>query len=149
MSTHAVFATTAAGERVRVTDPASWNWAQAEWKRMDDARRSRQFPTVKFFEVRSMDDPAYKDSPVSLGHGTPVEVSRGFGNVRDAARRAWLLWQGQPRKWGVEQGSGGWFFWHNGRTAARGLDELTDLAKARGLVEQGVDGRWYPMVSKL
>jgi hypothetical protein len=145
---HAVFATTAAGKRVRVTDPAAWDRAQFEWRTLDDQRRARRFPTVKFFEVRSMDDPGYKDAPVSLGHGTPVDPSRGFKRVEDAARRAWLLWQGTPRT-GAVQGSGGWFYWHNGSTAAQGLADLANVARRLALVEQGADGRWYAMVSEL
>lgn len=145
---HAVFATTAAGERVRVSDPADWSATTADWSRLDTLRRQRRFPTVKFFEVRSMDDPGYRDAPVSLGHGTPVEPSRGFKRVEDASRRAWSLWQGSPRT-GARQGEGGWFYWHNGRAAAQGLYGLAELARLRGLVEMGVDGRWYPMVSRL
>lgn len=145
----AVYATLASGRVVRVSDPSTWDRAQAEWRKLDEARLDGRFPDVRYFEVRRTDDPRYADAPVSLGHSTPYMKSRGYSKVEGAARRAWLLWQGETSRDGLRQGSGGWFRWHNGRSAAQGLDELAKLAKSRGLVVQGVDGRWYPAVSEL
>ena len=130
-------------------DPEAGENKAIDWTRLDDLRRDRRFPTVRFFEVRSMDDPGYADAPVSFGHGMPVEKSRGFKNARDAARRAWKLWQGEKTRTGQPQGDGGWFFWHSGRAVCQGLDDLAVFCQGRGLVELGVDGRYYPMVSKL
>lgn len=148
-ATHAVFATTAEGERVRVTDPASWNETQYAWQKLDENWRAWRFPHVQYFEVRSMDDLGYRDAPTSLSHGEPLDPSLGFSNYRDAARRAWRMWQGDKTPTGATQGTGGWFYWHNGRTAAQGMSDLESLARRRGLVVQGVDGRYYPKVSAL
>lgn len=147
--THAVYATLADHSKVRVSDPAGWNAAQYEWSRLEEARRARRFPDVRYFCVRSTSDPAWSDAPVSLGHATPYEPSRGFKWIGDAAAAAWKKWQGETTLTGMTQGTGGWFYWHNGRPAAQGRDELGALARARGLVVQGVDGRWYPAVSQL
>lgn len=146
---HAVFAVLPDGSRVRVTDPLSWDRAVAEWTKADDARRAHRFGDVLHFCVRSMDDPDWNESPVSLGHATPYIPSRGFKNPEDAARKAWLLWQGEKTPHGTAQGTGGWFYWHNGRTACQGLEDLAKLAIARKLIVQGGSGRWYPAVSEL
>jgi hypothetical protein len=146
---HAVFARGSDGNLYRVTEPMGWNQAVASWQRKDDQRRARQFPHVKFFEVRSMDDPKYMDAPVSLRHCEPVPASRGFKHAEDAARRAWRMWQGEQTPHGRTQGTGGWFYYHSGRTAAQGMDGLLALCERRGLICQGTDGRYYSMVSNL
>jgi hypothetical protein len=147
---YAVFATTPDHQRVLVSDHTpSYGVALGSWKRMDDLRLDGRFPHVKFFEVRSTDDPGYADAPVSLLHSEPLPRSRGFRNYRDAARRAWRMWQGDRTPHGSPQGTGGWFYWGNGRTAAQGLGDLERLCRNRGLVVQGVDGRYYPAVTNL
>lgn len=145
---HAVFATLADMTRVRVTDPTDWDHAQYQWNQLDRERRDRKFPDVRHFCVRSMDDPGWNTAKVSLGHSTPYEPSRGFKNVEDAARKAWKMWQGSKTNMGHEQGFGGWFYWHNGRPVCQGLKDLAKVCKSRGLVVQGVDGRWYPALAK-
>ena len=150
MSEHAVFARTADGQVVRVTDSGDWPSIQRQWKKLDGYRRERRFPHVRFFEVRSMDDPGYAGIPVSSQHGEPLDKPRrGFRSFRVAAHTAFLEWQGTETRDGKQQGRGGWFYWHNGRTAAQGLYGLEALARARGLVIKGVDGRYYPLIREL
>jgi len=158
---HAVFATLEDFTKVRVSDFATWDRAQNVWRQMDDRRRDRskpgQYPDVRHFEVRSAADPNYAHLPFSLTHVDPLLPSRGFAKVADAARRAWKLWQGETTPYGTSQGTGGWFYCHNGRPAAQGLGgdradnrgTLVGLCLNRGLVRKGVDGRWYPAVSEL
>lgn len=146
---YAVFARTAQGERVRVSDPGTWDQAQGQWRKLDEQRHTGHFPHVRHFEVRDfVNDLDYAVAPLVLRYGEPVIPTRGFTRPDTAARRAWKLWQGEPRN-GRTQGNGGWFYWHNGRTAAQGLAGLERLCRQRGLIEQGVNGRWYPLVSEL
>lgn len=145
---HAVFATLADMTVVRVSDPETYPAAVARWKTLDDLRRSRRFPTVRHFEVRSLYDPRYADAPVRVID--PLDApSRGYRNVEDASRRAWRAWQGDTTPYGTTQGADGWFYWHNGRTAAQGLRGLARLCRSRGLVALGVDGRWHSTVTTL
>lgn len=158
--THAVFATTADGKRVRVSDHLSWDAAQLDWNRLDELRFGGRFPHVQHFAVRSTDDPQWSNAPLSLLHRSPVvEGSRGFKNVENAARAAWKLFTGNKfhRRAGVGrevesdtpgrptgvQGRGGWFYWPNGATAAQALSGLAGVCKRRNFVVQGADGRWY------
>jgi hypothetical protein len=145
---YAVFATLADRTKVKVSDDVSWDRAQGEWRKLDDDRLAGLHPDVRHFEVRDTDDPGYAAAKVSFGHAAPLLRSKGFKHFKDAARKAFLLWQGKPRN-GREQGVGGWFYWHNGRPAAQGLDELAKLARQHALVVEGVDGRYYPAVSEL
>ncbi len=146
---NAVYATLADGTKVQVSDDLSWDRAQFEWRKLDDDRLAGLHPDVRFFEVRDTEDPNYAEAKVSLSHATPLLKSRGFKRVEDAARKAWLLWQGEKTPTGAKQGTGGWFYYHNGRAAAQGLDGLAKLALSRALVVEGVDGKWYPAVSEL
>lgn len=66
----AVFATEDDLRRTRVTRWLDWDAAQDEWTRLDDLRRAGGFtrerfgdrlPAVRFFEVRSQDDPKYNE----------------------------------------------------------------------------------------
>lgn len=144
---HAVYARTAAGDLVRVTDPCSWQTAQNEWNHLDGARRNGYLPHVRHFEVRSLADPKYRDAPLSLLHAHLTTGGRGFKTEMNAARAAWKRFAPTFRDDGVEvaeQGRGGWFYWPNGRTAAQGLKSLTaHVVRPRGMVVQGGDGRWY------
>lgn len=148
---YAVFARTSDGDRVRVTDFESWDTSQYHWGLLDEARRSKLFPHVKHFEVRSMADPNYKDSPVSMLHRTPVlGGGRGFSDAKGtgwgndltgqekAAKKAWKLFA--PLDY---QGRGGWFYWPNGRAAVQGVYRLATLCKRRNMIVAGVDGKWY------
>ncbi len=159
---HAVFATTHSLRRVRVEAPASWGTAQDQWLKLDDARREGYFPHVKFFEVRSMDDPGYKDAPVSFAHGRRAVSGRGFTNAQSAAKRAWKLFAPEftdkgrvakrydrflgntasDRTKSTDQGRGGWFYYPNGETAAQGGADLFKLAHRKGLVAKGVEGKY-------
>lgn len=161
----AVFATTADGYRVRVSDHLSWDDAQSEWRRLDDLRLLEgRFPHVRFFTVRSTDDPAWSDAPLSTLHSRPVvKGSRGFGDstgtgrgsqyrgIDKAARAAWKLFTGgkytlhsaSGKPWKYEQGRGGWFYWPNGRIAAQGLRDLANVCERRSMIVEGQDGRWY------
>lgn len=158
---HAVFATRADDSATyRVSDPLSWDSAQAEWKRLDDLHRKGLLPQAKFFEVRSVtlgpDRPLvgpevsshgrYDKAPVNLNMARPVTGKRGYGKLEDAARKAWKMFAPTytPRnRWnqGV-QGLGGWYFWPNGRSAAQGLSGLGRLVVGRQMVVQS-GGRWF------
>lgn len=160
-ATHAVFATLADHSRVRVTEPASWNLTQLRWSRLDDARlagrksRGAHYPNVRHFEVRSMDDPNYNQSPARVLQA--CLPGRGFKNAEDAARVAWRLLTGNsyhrrnrghrlgdlPGESTGVQGVGGWFYWPNGVPAAQGLYGLVRVCRSRNLVQQGCNGRWY------
>lgn len=138
---HAVFATYADGSKARVTEPNSWSWTINRWNQMDEMRRGKRYAEVRFFEVRSMDDPKYKDLPI--GHVRQTKKGRGFTYAEDAAKKAWKAWQGNETPHGTTQGTGGWFYWHNGRTAAQGAASLADICIRRGLIVEGADGRWH------
>lgn len=121
-------------------------------------RRARRFPTVRYFEVRSMDDPGYKDAPLNLMLTPLDKPERGFKSPVPAAKKAWNMWQGKVVRTGQTQGLGGWYFWHSGRPAFQGAgwyphlskhSTLTNYALATGLVVKGVDGRYYPNVTSL
>lgn len=154
---HGVFVTTATGDKRRLTDPLTWDAAQHEWLQLDDDRRAGRYPHIRYFEVRSMGDPGYRDLPVMcLGVVKVLPGSRGTTLGR-AARRAWRLWQGDLTPHGSTQGTGGWFYYRNGRTAAQGVGDgyrqpdgtyrcrgtLAELCERRGLIVQGQDGKWY------
>lgn len=62
---HAVFATDHDGNRHRVSAWLSWGAAQDEWTRLDDLRRAGELQDVRFFGVRSSDDPGYNRAPRS------------------------------------------------------------------------------------
>lgn len=157
--THAVFGLDAEGKKFRVSEDLTWNQAQREWTRLDDLRRAGYLPHVRFFEVRSTDDPRYADLTTNMKLLACVLTTRGFKNEKDAAHAAWKHAMGdrfhvRPRyrgdryadapgqKTGV-QGRGGWFYYPNGVTAAQGKDDLVRVAKARGLYAKGCDGRFY------
>lgn len=151
----AVFARMANGDRVRVEDPTTWNYAQGAWSKLDDERRRGRYPHVKHFEVRSMDDPAYADAPVHFL--SPVIPGRGTKHDYVAAKVAWKRLHGETVRdrsrvafgdrlyWSREkaQGVGGWFFYRDGRTAAQGNGGIARLARRMNLIVLGVDGRWY------
>jgi hypothetical protein len=160
--THAVFAVvlnkkTEQKMRLRVAEAGSWDRAQAQWRRLDNARLAGRFPQVLHFVVRSLDDPAW--APAEAQVLQAVLPSKGHKNVEDAARKAWALLTGntfhvRPRYRGDRfadglgessgvQGRGGWFYWPNGVTAAQGRSDLARVAKRRNLVQEGTDGRWY------
>ncbi len=153
--THAVFATTYDHKIVRVSDPSDWDGAQYEWKKLDALRPAGRMPHVRYFEVRSMDDPKYKNAPLSLTHRRPVvKGSRGFSNIQGAARRAWRAFAPTFRsrydKTGTDitartgvQGTGGWFYFPNGVTVAQGLDSLAAVCRRRGMIVSGADGKWF------
>jgi len=147
---HAIYATKADGARVRVSDPMTWPQAQARWNRADNARREGRYPHVRHFEVRSLDDPKYAElslDPFLLD--MELTPRKGFSTYQKAAHAAWIEWQGKTTRDGKQQGRGGWFYWHSGRTAAQGLYGLEHIARQRGMVATGVDGRFYPLVTSL
>jgi len=100
---HAVFVTLQDFDRLRVTAWTNWDVAQDEWTRLDDRRRAGELPHVRFFEVRSSDDPNYNRSPfepflslppaerpqwVTLTKGERhdlLALGRKAGNLEDAA----------------------------------------------------------------
>lgn len=159
MDTHYVYATTADGTTHRVSDPLPWGQAQSAWNRLDENRRAGCMPHVRHFEVRSTDDtqPRFaeaKTNPLVLK--VVVANSRGHKHVADAARVAWKLHFPTFRSWYDRrvapddkdrrtgtQGRGGWYYFPNGQTAAQGLTGLAPVAKKRGMVVHGADGRWY------
>lgn len=141
---HAVYARTADGERVRVSDELGWDGAQTLWAELDELRHAGRFPHVRHFEVRSIADPAYADAPRSSRHAQAVEAGRrGFKGYDTALVVAWKRTQGELTPHGTTQGTGGWFYWANGRTAAQGRSDLARHRVARELVVEGVDGRFY------
>lgn len=166
---YAVFATDGETNVYRVSDPLSWDEAQAQWSTLDAHRRHGLLPQAKHYEVRAValgpDRPVVGPEVRSHGHYDKAQLNlamtrtvvggRGFGKVQDAARAAWKLYYPtyksrydklayNPTNASTgRQGSGGWYFYPNGTTAAQGLDSLADVAKRRGLVTKGVDGRWY------
>ena len=92
---HAVFATDYEHKTYRVSDPAPGNEPWDEWQRLDDLRRAKRMPHVKFYEVRSVtlgpdralvgpevrSHDRYDRAPFSWLLRTPVvEGSRGFAD---------------------------------------------------------------------
>lgn len=156
---HAVYATLADGTISKGDEHYTYGAAVGVWTRLDDQRRAGLFPHVKHFEVRDTTDPKYAGARTFLGAFEPMdEKRRGFSSPVAAAKLAWRLWQGETTRTGKAQGHGGWFYWQNGRTAFHGANyyphlsthsTLTNYAVAKGLVVQGVDGRWYPHVPLL
>jgi len=160
---HAVFATDHEHKTYRVSDPLPWGDAQDVWSNLDDLRRDGRMPHVTFYEVRSVtlgpDRPIvgpevfshdrYDRAPLNMMLRRKVVKSRGFKNLRDAARSAWrrfaptfVVREGSWNATG-EQGRGGWFYYPNGCTAAQGLSDLAGLCLRKNMVVQGGDGRWY------
>lgn len=150
--THAVFGAKADGTRFRVSDNLTWGAAQLEWNRLDELRRAGYLPHVRFFEVRSTDDPKYADLPVNFTMLRCTLGGRGYKNEQKAAREAWRHAMGDRFhdrgrdaagvRTGV-QGRGGWFYYPNGTTAAQGLYGLVRVARQRNLMVRGCDGRFY------
>jgi hypothetical protein len=166
----AVFATTHDGHVFRVSDPQTYSRSLLRWSMLEDMRRKGCMPHVKLFEVRAVfvgaDRPIvgpeitshdrYDGAPLDMFYATMVVAgSKGFKNIEDAAREAWKRAFPTFRSWydrrtgsmestGV-QGCGGWFFYPNGQTATQGLGSLAKLCKAKRMVVQGADGRWYVM----
>jgi hypothetical protein len=140
--THAVYARTAEYDCYRVSDPTTWDDAQSQWTRLDDARRAGRFPHVQHFEVRSTSDPKYVKAGLAILYRHPVVNPRGNKNVEDAARLAWYRWAGEEPH-GKRQGRGGWFYYPNGRPAAQSLWSLARVCQAKKLVVRGVSGRWH------
>jgi hypothetical protein len=54
---HGVFAHTIYGDKIRVTNYADWDKAQASWSAIDWAIGAGMFPLLKFAFVRAWDDP--------------------------------------------------------------------------------------------
>lgn len=141
---HGVFATLASGEKVKVAGDLMWSVAQNDWTKRDDARRAGLYPHVRHFEVRSMDDPAYRDLPeaeVKL-----VKPGQKGKNAGTAARQAWKAKHGKLTPNGATQGTGGWFYTSKGDPAVQGLDGphgLVARCKRQGLIVEGRDGKWY------
>lgn len=135
--------------RVRVTAPMSWDLAQETWREMDDRRIAGRFPQVRHFVVRSTDDPKWKDAPDHLVRA--CIPGRGFKDEQQAARKAWRLFTGGKFRRAGEvpgeetgvQGTGGWFYWPGGGPAAQGLYGLARLCNHRGMIQRGIDGRYY------
>jgi len=160
---HAVFATDYAHKTYRVSDPLPWGDAQDVWANLNDLRLDGRVPQVKFYEVRSVtlgpDRPIvgpevfshdrYDRAPLDMMFRRKVVKSRGFKNVRDAARSAWRRFAPtftvREGSWNAtgRQGRGGWFYYPNGCTAAQGLGDLAGLCLRKNMVVQGGDGRWY------
>jgi hypothetical protein len=115
-------------------------------------------------EVRSHD--RYDRAPLNqMMARVVVKGSRGFKKAEDAARAAWRIFAPEFTDRGyharylrrfrearghavearksTEQGRGGWFYYPNGTTAAQGLHDLARVCKARNLIAQGVNGKWY------
>src|ERR1041384_3776820 len=90
---YCVFATSYENDTFRVSDPASWDRAQAEWTKLDELLRSGRTPEFKFFEVRTVwfdgDDirshDRYDRAPVLIDVRRSTN-SRGFKKPEDAAR---------------------------------------------------------------
>jgi len=108
--------------------------------------------------------------PVLKGsRGYADSKGSGWGNEytgkEKAARKAWSLFaptfraswdkdrdkfrrsQGKAplmERTGV-QGSGGWYYWPNGTTAAQGLSSLATLCERRGLIVQGLNDKWFAL----
>jgi len=100
---HAVFATDLEHNRCRVSRWIDWGAAQDEWTRLNDRRTAGEIPHVKFFEVRSADDPKYNGLPFYPWEALPVEerpqwvklsrpsrarlldIGRKAGSLQDAA----------------------------------------------------------------
>jgi hypothetical protein len=161
---HIVGAVTAQGDYVRTTATWTWRGAQRLWQELDDRRRAGEFPHVKFFVVRSVDDPQWnsasgpkwKDAdrsvvafigvqPGQRGFRDDSETNRTYARsgAEKAARKAWKLWQGDKTPHNTTQGTGGWFYWRNGRTAAQGTRDLVRLALKHRMIVEGADKRWY------
>lgn len=100
---HAVFATTPDLHRCRVTRWLEWGAAQDAWTALDNRRRAGEMPHLKFVEVRSQDDPRYRDLPYEDWNAVPeserpqwvtltrgarqdlLAVGRKAGGLQDAA----------------------------------------------------------------
>src|SRR5262245_39098747 len=87
---HAVFTTTTDLHRSRSTRWLAWDAAQDEWERLDDLRRAGKLDEVKFVEVRSQDDPRYRDLPYEPYRVLTAEERPTWVKL-DRAERAHLL----------------------------------------------------------
>src|ERR1700756_1903716 len=128
--------------------------AIAAWYRHDDARRAGLRPHVRFYEVRSVDDPKVAEArkngsyaPVKALFRSTNRQGRGFASARIAVRHHVALTdEALAAKPWIRQGNGGWYYEADGQTLAQGLDGrggLADVAKRRGWIVQGADGRWH------
>jgi hypothetical protein len=151
--THAIFATRPDGSIVRGLRFTEYGKAVDHWVSLDMQKGNGEFPHVKHFEVRSLDDPKYADAPEGAISFVPVlPRQRGYADEvytpgrrtltrtgeEKAARAAWKLYV--P---GTEQGRGGWFYHRNGQPAAQGLHDLARVCRTRKLIVTGADGRAY------
>lgn len=65
---HAVFAVTETLRKVRITEPDAWGRTIDTWTLCDDARRDGDIryvgsEPIRYYAVRSMDDPEWNDAP--------------------------------------------------------------------------------------
>ena len=79
---HAVFA----DRTSRVTVWSDWNRAQDEWARLDAQRGKRGGLDVRFFEVRSSDDPKFKGLPYEPWVALPVHFRPKYVKLSRPAR---------------------------------------------------------------
>lgn len=110
---HAVFATLADGSKHRVSEWMDWSPAITRWEAMDDQRRDAhkdkgiiayKGQRIRHYEVRSENDPAYKDLPyLDLALGFQVYTREYTTDV--AAAKAVLKPLGYYAK------EGGWVYY--------------------------------------
>lgn len=132
---HAVFAYTASGQRVRLTEPTTdWGKAQTQWDTYDRPRLYDGRVTivggepVRFFAVRSMDDPEWKDAPEAEGVQTidlaPYHFRTKRGKVLTAVRE-------YAAAKGVTAREGGWVYDALGQPITQGWASYVHINVAR------------------
>lgn len=128
----------------KIAGPAqTWNEAQARWLELDDARRAGRAPHVRYFAVRSTDDPQWSGIDVLYkpGYFNPVESTRGFSSASAAAKRASELYMDDETPNGRANGTAGWYY-QNGSAIAQGRHGLIIHTKARQWIVN-VGERWF------
>lgn len=165
---HAVFAATTDGHYVRVSArQISYAECVERFNELEIARRDGRTPHVKFYAVRNLADPQWRDAPLSKVHGKAL-VGRGFADdnnfpgrrTRDftgaekAARESAKTYLADSAK-----PAGGWYFegtrkrqqWLPGtgyviaetpRPLTQGVTNLVPIAERRGWIAEH-DGRWF------
>ena len=166
----AVFATDGASNTWRVSDPASLDASLLTWNQLDEQLRGGLLPQVGSggaHRDRRPRPPARRPGdpqprPLRRRQGQPQhhQAGRQGPRLRQARGRSARRLEGvcpdlrllvrparQPlRRWPpAHRHPGPRRLVHhpNGQTAAQGLSSLAKVAKQRGLIVEGADGRWY------
>lgn len=126
----------------KIVGPArTWDGAQARWRELDDARLAGRTPHIRYFAVRSVDDPDWHGALWKPGYFNPVVTTKGFSSARAAAKRASELYMDDETPNGRANGTGGWYY-QGGSAIAQGHHDLIRHTRARQWIVPAGD-RWF------